>query len=134
MSIRRWNSASISSWVMFFISMISSNRNEWPLYRKESVAGSHSYTVFVISSFVSGSTPTSSTICLIRRTIESPILAWVWMITKFRAVSRILGVLIGGFSRRFTIYLTESAGILDIVGGPVPMGWDNLFVPFPSTP
>src|SRR2546427_11193932 len=117
MSTRRWNSASISSWVMFFISMISSNRNEWPLYRKESVAGSHSYTVFVISSFVSGSNPTSSTICLIRRTIESPILAWVWMITKFRAVRRILGGLIGGFSRRVILRLAESAVVLGHLRG-----------------
>src|SRR2546426_12845308 len=124
MSIRRWNSASISSWVMFFISMISSNRNEWPLYRKESVAGSHSYTVFVISSFVSGSNPTSSTICLIRRTIESPILAWVWMITKFRAVRRILGVLIGGFSRRVTIRFTGSPWLVGIRGGAARLGWE----------
>src|SRR3989454_7745888 len=131
MSIRRWNSASISSWVMFFISMISSNRNEWPLYRKESVAGSHSYTVFVISSFVSGSNPTSSTICLIRRTIESPILAWVWMITKFRAVRRILGVLIGGVSSPFTIDFTEAAGVVGLVGWPVAMAWNIVYVSLP---
>src|SRR5436309_2414632 len=51
-----------------------------------------------MSSFVSGSNPTSSTICFIRRTIESPIRAWDWMMTKFNAVSRIRGVLIGGFA------------------------------------
>src|SRR5256712_12860208 len=123
MSTRRWNSASISSWVMFFISVISSNRNECPLYRNESVAGSHSYTVFVISSFVSGSNPTSSTICLIRRTIESPMRAWVWMTTKFRAVSRIRGVLIGGFSSRVTIDFTVAAWIVDIVWWPVALAW-----------
>src|SRR4030066_102714 len=49
-----------------------------------------------MSSFVSGSNPTSSTICLMRRTMESPIRAWVWMTTKLRAVKRILGGLIGG--------------------------------------
>ena len=98
-----------------------------------SVAESHSYTVFVMSSFVSGSNPTSSTICLIRRTIESPIRAWVWMITKFSAVRRILGVLIGGFSRRFTIDFTESACIIDIVGWPVAIAWNIVYVSLPRT-
>src|SRR3989337_1751003 len=112
---------------MFFISMISSNRNEWPLYTNVSVAASHSYTVFVMSSFVSGSKPTSWTICLILRTMESPIRAWVWMITKFSAVRRILGVLIGGFSRRFTIDFTESACIVDIVGWPVAIAWKLVY-------
>src|SRR5947208_1555519 len=53
-----------------------------------------------MSSFVSGSNPTSSTICFIRRTMESPIRAWDWMMTKFNAVNRMRGVLIGGFSAR----------------------------------
>src|SRR5256885_8091895 len=68
--------------------------------------------------------PTSSTTCLIRRTIESPIRACVWMTTKFRAVSRMRGVLIGGFSRRLTMDFTESACMVDIVGCPVAMAWN----------
>ncbi len=53
--------------------------------------------------------------------------------TKLRAVSRIRGVLIGGFSRRLTIDFTESACIVDIVGWPVAIAWNIVYVSLPRT-
>src|SRR2546427_177876 len=84
-----------------------------------------------MSSFVSGSNPTSSTICFIRRTIESPIRAWDWMMTKFRAVNKMRGVLIGGFSSRVTLDLTEAACIVDIVWWPLALASDIVYVSLP---
>src|SRR5256885_15379857 len=78
-----------------------------------------------MSSFVSGSNPTSSTICFMRLTIESPIRAWDWMMTKFKAVSRMRGVLIGGVSRRVTIDLAGVAGVVGIVGGARALAREN---------
>ena len=55
------------------------------------------------------------------------------MMTKFKAVNKMRGVLIGGFSSRFTIDLTESACIVDIVGCPVAMAWNIVYVSLPRT-
>src|SRR5256884_9979560 len=81
-----------------------------------------------MSSFVSGSNPTSSTICFIRRTIESPIRAWDWMMTKFKAVNRMRGVLIGGFFWRFNLCFMGDAGDLDIAGGRASDSLHNVMV------
>src|SRR2546427_384977 len=56
------------------------------------------------------------------------------MMTKFKAVNRMRGVLIGGFSSRFTIDLTESACIVGIVGWPVALAWKLLYVALPRDP
>ncbi len=66
-----------------------------------------------MSSLVSGSKPTISRTCLSLRTTPFSVRAWIWMMTLLRAESRILGVLMGGFSSRFTIDFTLSACIVE---------------------
>ena len=112
-STRRSNSSIISSWVRLRISMILSNRKLWPLYTKRSPTWSHSYTVLDMSSLVSGSNPTISITCFIRRVSSLPTLTCDWMITLRRAVRRMRGQLMGSFSSLLTIDCTESACIVE---------------------
>src|SRR3970040_718063 len=90
-----------------------------------SSAGFQVYAEFVMSSFDSGSVPTTSTIAFTRRVMSVPTFTWAWRRTMSRAATRARGRLIGSFSRRWTIDWTSSAWNGVYADFPVAMAWDT---------